>query len=222
MSINTMDIDEWKEAYFKELAETDWNKAYFMQTDRKAREDLLKKRIAKGEESAELELIQKLYDHRYIPTGNEPRHIDHAIRGLVNMVFLPETKKSFIKRRRYEKELKAVINDLGIPLAEPYGKEGQTVMYDEMCNIVRKYIQLCREDKQYNAVLFGFGRIKPKTQSRKIANSVVSVAVLVPKATGTEKEFEMLTAAARQVFPEEFPKTAEDFDIAASSAESKI
>ena len=80
MDDNILDIDKWKAAYFKELSETDWNKAYFLQTDKSARETLLKQRIATGEKSEELDLITELFGHRYTPEPKEPDHIDHAIR----------------------------------------------------------------------------------------------------------------------------------------------
>lgn len=209
-----MDFEEWKASYYEELAEKDWNKAYFMQPEKEAREALLKKRISSGEESEELSLIRELFEHRYTPVGKEPAQIDHAIRGIVNMGFLPETKKSMIKKKHFEKELHGILDDLGVFIAEKYGEAGQALMYDEMCNIVRKFVQLCREDKQYNAVLFGFGRIKPKTQSRKVARNLAQITFYVPRATGTEKEFLMLANAARQVFAEEYPKTAEDLENA--------
>jgi len=217
-----MDINEWKAAYFKELSETDWNKAYYMQTGKSEREALLKQRVATGEESEELELIFKLFDHRYTPVGKEPAHIDHAIRGLINMNFLPETKKSILKRKHFQKELDSILSDIGFHVAEPYGDAGQTIMYDEMCNIVRAFIHICQDDKQYNAVLFGFGRIKPERQSWKVARNLAQIAVGVPLSTGTVIEFQMLTAAARQVFGEEYPKTSDDYDNAVIMVKNSI
>ncbi len=209
-----MDMNAWRNRFLQDLAGSDWRKAYYMQTEQKDKQALIEARIAREGSSEELDRIIRFYEHRYVPVGKEPPGIDHAIRAMVNLNFLLHTKKGVFQKNRFEKDLHQILDDLGVFLVEPDDLSGQELLYEELCNVARKYIQLCREDRQYNQVLLGFGKIKPATQSKKVARDLVHLTYFVPRETGTEKEFAMLANAAKNIFLEEFSETASDFDDA--------
>lgn len=191
-----------------EAMHASWEERYFRETDRDMRRRILEDAAKEQGETAQIVLYRKLWQARYTPVGKEPKHIDHFIRGYMNMYYMARSLKSVFRRKVTEKELESVRTDWMFSfLARPeFAGIAEEALYREYGNTVRLYLELCLEDKSYGAALFGVMRMKDEKLKKKIAADIYGTAVRVPRAAGKEEEFSLFSSAARDTLYEMFPE----------------
>ena len=78
-------------------------------------------------------------------------------------------------------------------------------LYQELCNMTRLYLKLCKDDKTYSSIILGLGRMKDASLVQKMARDVFTLAYEIPRQTGLEEDFRLFTKAATDTFFEVYP-----------------
>ena len=182
-----------------------WSYEYKKETIREKRANLLlQMKESDGEDSSEYRFRKEIFDHRYITKDGQ--EIDTFIRG---WVLLSYYQKGFVfpgDRNRAHGEadetLKAWFADREY---EPESMEERVVL-DELYNMTLLYLTLCEDDKNFGSLILGIGRMKEDRLHDKIAHTIRSMAVDLPKRLGMERQFKLFTRAAGEAFRDRYGK----------------
>ena len=194
-----------------QILEKQWEREYYRELKRDKRKAILEAAIAEEGMSPENELRTKLLESRYGRQLEKGQSVDYFIRGWMTLRFLLNSSKSFMFKKKARKELDNVKKDWKFDLAAEYGEAGQKVLYQELCNLTRVYLDLCQKDRNYGSILFGLGRVKEETLMSKIGRDIYSVAYEIPQLIGAEEELKLFTDAATRTLTEVFPEISDDF-----------
>ncbi len=186
------------------MAEKLWVEQFVRELDRDERKKILEKAVAEEGMDPANELRTKILEARYLEKNG--MDIDVFIRGWMEMSFISNISKGSFGKKQVKKELDAVRKDWQFAEAAAYGETGAEVLYQELCNMVRLFVQLCQKDRAYGSVIFGLGHMKEKSLIGKIARDIYRVAFQIPRDAGVEEEFEPLSRAASEVYCEIFDK----------------
>ncbi|MEE8885757.1 MAG: DUF6553 family protein [Eubacteriales bacterium] len=177
-----------------------WVVQYMHETDKNKRKELLDQAVAVEGVTPENELRQKLYDARYVKVDGTDA--DRFVAGWMAVFYLRGTTKSIFSKKKIEKIRKELVDDWQMELIEAYGETGREVLYEELFNMTKLYIELCQQDRGYNSVLFELGKIKEDTLKAKIADDVFTNAYTTMRDTGLDQEFSIFTRAATDAYCE--------------------
>lgn len=218
-----MGLTEWEERELEKIrmtANIDLDAAYFNTTDKGERKDIYMRIVEKEGESEKTQIMKEFYNHRYVAKEKNLTKIDYAIRGWVNIGFLPEKYRGMFSKKKLPNKIKEILTNLGKDIADDHGKLGQELWYKELCNVCKLYIDLCMKDKAYGSVILGIGRIKESKLISKICFDMVNITHTIPSEIGTD-EFDMLARASKQAFNEYFPKAGNLYDRMIDKADGK-
>ena len=185
----------------------DWEEKYYSKQDKKERKDLLDERVSTGEDSQELELIQKLFDIRYKPAKGEPEQIDHMLRAMMELKFLQDGGKGLFSRSP-RKHLQSVYQDLGKDTAENYGETGRRIWYRECNHAGKTFLTINLGDRGYTSMFWGLGQLKDPVVKNKLAKDIYVITCKVPEELGITQELEVFSAAVQASYYESFPQDA--------------
>ncbi|MBR0397405.1 MAG: hypothetical protein IJI10_03960 [Eubacterium sp.] len=189
----------------------EWVQDYYNETDRPKRKEILEKAIAEEGMTPENELRKYLYDARYGDSEEAGREVDYFIRGWMTLEYMKATSKFFLTKRKINKEIATVREDWQFAKVAEYGQAGADILYDELCNLTRLYLQICRRDKAYGSFIFGLGRVKDSTLSKRVSDDIYRMAYELPHAMDLVEEFAPFTKAATRIFCQEFPHESGKF-----------
>ena len=196
------------------MEEKAWVKEYTEELDSNKRKEILAAAIEEEGLTPENELRKAILETRYTETKGQK--IDTFIRGWMELQFLSTSRRMLFGGRGMKKEKNRVREDLQLALAEEHGETGRQVLYEEFCHTARLFNHLCREDRGYTSVLFGLGRMKDSSVTKKIANSFYTVAYDVPARIGMEEELKDFSRALADVFSALYP---DEKDLLAGEAQ---
>lgn len=186
------------------MDEKSWDTLYRNETDRGNRKELLD--WAEKNDSIpvdELSLRRRLWESRY--DMKKGQQIDYFIRGWVRLNALREAARSARMKEKERKEIEGILSDWQYALCSEYGKTGERVLYDELYNTARLYIELCEQDRRYNAVALGVGHIKEEKRIEKIAAEFRVMLSDIPQRLGRGQEFALFVKAASDAFCDRYP-----------------
>lgn len=192
---------------------SNWPEAYYQSTDREERLVCLKERLESGEADEKDRLRMKYWELRYKQRENMPEGVDYFIRSWMEMYFISRKPDSRLQRKQYKKILEEVKKDFGFHLAKESGSAGEEVLYQELCNAVSLYIELCKTDSKYNSQLLGIIKLKPDKLAEKIGNELWRISVRVPEALEEAENFEALKRACQNTFWKMYPKYTDNQEI---------
>lgn len=195
---------------------------YFETVDVDERRNILDRIKENGADEEFVRICEELFERRYVSREKNVKSIDYAIRGWVNMKFLPEVARGWFTKKKLSEKVKEVLDDFGYDVCEKYGAYGKEIWYKELCNIVRVYIKLCQSDKGYGSIIFGIGKMKKEKLVAKIGQDIVTVTYSIPKEIGMLMQFEQLAQAAKTVFVEHYPKEAMYYEQLLDEADLKV
>ena len=180
------------------MAENLWVEQYRCEIEKEDRKEILDKAIAEEGLTEENALRKQYFEWRY--EKNKKTEVDRFIRGWMSLAYLDNEIKSMFGKKRIKKAIEDIREDFHMDLAAGYGEMGQRVLYDEFYNTARLYISLCEEDKTYNSILLGLGRMKPAKLVAKIAADLYHVSCEIPKEIGMEEELKLFREALTEAF----------------------
>ena len=186
------------------MAEKLWVAQYMRETDSLKRAKILQAAIAEEGMLPENELRSKILEARHPLQDGRP--IDCFIRGLMHLKFMDGGSMGLFGNKRIEKEKQKVYEDWQIDLVKSYGEVGEEVLYQELFNMAKLYIELCHDDSAYRSVFFGLGRMKEDKLTAKIANEFYKLGYAIPARFDMQEELRPFTRGLTDAFCEIFDR----------------
>lgn len=180
-------------------------KLYYQEIDKQKRKALLDGAIAEEGMNPEYELRLALWERRYEQREKEPEGVDYYIRGWMTVMYLKQTATSIFGKRSALRDIQKAKKDWNLEFLKEQGDLGERLLYQELYNMVKLYIHLCSNDKNYRTYLFGMMQIDQKKLTEKIARDVEECTRRIPQILGEEKELRVLQRAAADAFCDVFP-----------------
>ncbi len=177
------EIECWKEFY--EELDPDKRKALY--------EEGLKKQEDDGANAFRAELMKLRY--------TDPRNPAHRVDNFLwQMVILPGfLRPIYFFKPVGEREVSAVIRELGLEGAEDWDEAKRSAAYWEYRNTADRYLSTCT-GPGYAKKFFGVMASSDEEKLAKTARDFYSMAVTVPEKYGREKELELFTRALKDAF----------------------
>lgn len=198
-----------REELEKRLA--NWPESYYLERDPEVRKVLLDAADEAGLTPKENEFRRKLYGLRYkkADTGIQDKYLG----AWLGMKFLTEQSGGLFGNKYNPKKVKKLLDPIGFEDLSDAGAEMlgddilyRSVLYEELHHLGRLYIALCQEDRGYNSVLLGFGKISPESQVKKIASEVRKVGIGVIEDYKPGDKYGIWTRAVTTAFADTFPE----------------
>ncbi len=170
-----------------------WPENYYLETDPEKRKAILE--VQNNPEEAELnKLRMELWNLRYEKMKNG-KYKDTFLGAMLEFLIMRGQSVSAMGKRRMKKDAQKALEMFGIPKAEHFGKE---LLVEEIKHAVLLYSISSLNDKNYNAVLFGFGKKKKENVEAKITSDLDAVGHEVPEKLEMVEECQILTEAIEQ------------------------
>ena len=181
---------------------------YYRESDPARRLALLNMSIEAGEEPELNQIRRELWDIRYqdpSELGGDTR-ADGFIALWMLMEFNIDSGKRFMGVRGGRKEIMKQLNKMKFQEICAKGKDYEELLYRECKHLVKFYMTLCAQDKNYNSILCGLITIKKESSEAKMKRDIYETAIRLPKDLNLEEELALVTKAAHEVYGQEYPE----------------
>lgn len=179
-------------------------KQYYQETNKDKRKKILEAAIEEEGMNPEDELRLELWERRYGQRKNEPEGIDRYIRGWMGMLYLDQSASFFSGKRKALREIRKVKEDWNEELLKGKGELGEKLMYQEMYNMIKLYMELCVTDRSYTTTMFGMMRVDEKKIVQRMEKEIYVVTCEIPRNLGMQEEFQILRKAAKDAFTDQY------------------
>lgn len=146
-------------------------------------------------------LYRKLWEARF---GKRKPKVDAFIGYLMDLKYLSEVGTTDFGGKK-RKEAAAMINGMMLDGFDDRPQEEQTIIYQELMNVVRRYIAVSQKGRGFTSVIFGMGELSDESVIKKLADQLSVIAFRAPHQLQMHAEFAPLQKAVLQVFKEDFP-----------------
>lgn len=181
--------------------------AYYREHDPIKRKNLLEKSIQEGEDPQENAIRKELWELRYsekAESGQDARA--DAFLGLwMTLEFNRDAAKRFFGSKSARKEINKYLTKLKFEEIRGKGELYEELLYRECCHLAKMYMELCETDRTYNSTLCGIMPIKGERAKQKIKLDIYETAVALPPVLKMERELELITKAAKEMYALHFP-----------------
>jgi len=147
---------------------------------------------------AQKALLEEIQKKRFY-TINQSGQTDLFIRAFVIILSTSEQGVNMFNRKSREKEFMSYMNDLGLAEYGNRTEEEQAVYREEWHAFAKRYIDICRQDKNYGSTVFGLLKMKKNQVVNKIENDINIVTKVYP----CEFQKQEMTAPLYQIMMEE-------------------
>lgn len=180
-----------------------WPDCYYRERNSLVRKELLDGAEEKGLTAEDNAFRKKLFALRYPgKTGPGGEQIDNYLRAWMDIRFLAESGNGIFSKGN-AKKLDRVMEEMGYNL--PANQAEENLLYQEFLHLGMLYLSLCQEDKNYNAILFGFGTISEDKQARKVAAEVRKIARTAFRKFNAEEKYRLFGRAIEEAYVSMFP-----------------
>ena len=175
---------------------------YYKQIDPLKRRKLLDRSDAQMEDPEGNRIRRELWEIRYKEkSGADPNtRADGYLRLWMAMEFNRNAAGKLFGARGARKELTKILENLEFRRFQEGSALEKELLYRECCHMVRSYIDISREDRNYNSVLMGLFSMKKESAEKKLQADIRDTAITLPSALGMEKELGIVAKAAREVY----------------------
>ena len=178
----------------------DWLINYYEQTDPLKRQQMLLEN--KNETMSEDDKLRmKLWEARY---GKGKPRKDMFVGYLMNLKYIVESGSIDLGGRKKKLAIEA-IPGLNLYEFESKPQTQKEIIFLELKNTCRKYIEISTGGRGFTSVIFGMGQLSDESIAGKIAEQISRIVFDAPHSLRMEKEFEPLQRAALEVFREMYP-----------------
>lgn len=175
-----------------------WPDNYYMETDAKKREGLLKAQL-ETDHSEENQVRYQIWTKRYTIPKKGVTGADYYMRMLIHMELLYEKKNSFFGKKSYQKGLAEIRDVFCLDLLKEK-PELANLWKEEFVHLWTLYISSCKDDNNYNGILLGLGKMSKDRLESKIKNDVEHKAVVIPEELGLAEELTLFRQAAWEAY----------------------
>ena len=177
-----------------------WEELFYAELNPEKRQSILYDNISEPRTKAD-KLREELWVARY---GRRKPRNDAFLGYIVNLNYIAESDGMDIGGKK-KKLAMEVIHGLHIFEYEKRDDEEQQIIYLELKNMWRRYMEVSQNGRGFTSVLFGMGQLSEESVAKKIATQVSAVAYNAPHQLRMEKEFAVLQRAATEAFRELYP-----------------
>lgn len=192
---------------------TDLIKRYYQEYDPMKRRRILEKSIQQGEDPERNQLRMELWELRYQEPSKAVKggRSDGFLLLWMNLKYADGNTGGFlIGTRRTIKEIKKTLEKLQIVKWKEKGGLYEECLYEECCHLMELYIYSCVSDKNYSSGLLGLMALPKEKVDSKITSDMYGAAIRVPRNLNLEKELDIITRAAKEVYSRHYP--VDEFD----------
>lgn len=182
------------------IIQEDWVRAFYEELNPEKRQELLYNHFSEPKTESDL-LREELWIARH---GKRKPRNDAFVGYLMNLKYISESDNVDIGGKK-KKMAVEIIHGLGIFEYESRGEEQQAIIYQELKNTWRRYIDISANGRGFTSVLFGMGQLSDESVAKKIADQISAVAYAAPHLLRMDREFSVLQKAAAEVFREIYP-----------------
>lgn len=168
----------------------DWPENYYMETDPEKRKKILDSQNDPAEEEVN-KLRRELFDLRYKKEKNG-KMIDRFLGAWMEFLIMKSQLNSVMAKRRLRKDAIRALDMFGIPQVEHFGKD---LLMEELKHAVLLYCYASQSDRQYNSIIFGFGKKKKEDVEIKIKSELLLISEKIPEKLEMVEEMKLLTEA---------------------------
>ncbi|MCD8365592.1 MAG: hypothetical protein LUC83_07250 [Clostridiales bacterium] len=143
-----------------------------------------------GEKLAQM---KKLFEIRYTQ-DKKGVWADSYLRSLLELRMVADDMGSSFSSRRNRKMGTEAVRRFCLDRGDEFEEE---ILYRELCHLIALYISDCNKDKNYNSVIWGFGKRSEEKIRGKITYDLLQVSEEIPKYLDMEEECRLLTAAIK-------------------------
>ena len=187
-----------------------WPDCYYKERSAVVRKQLLDEADARGLTPEDNAFRRELYEIRYLPKRTEDGEpLDSYIKAIFDLRFMAEETEGIFRKLKPEK-LDKVMNNLGFLKADTQARKN--LLFMEIYHLGMLYSSLCAEDKTFNSMLLGVGRISEDKQAKKIANEYYRVAYKALDNFGGTEKYALFRQAMVKAYTDMFPDYEELFD----------
>lgn len=160
-----------------DIDEAAWLNLYQKSTDPLKRLEYLKDAAGLFPNSAaELKARQFLWENRFAAMTQMKQLADFDLQFIQTLVYCAENP-GWLNRRKGDKAVREYWSKkMSIIESADLGKNQmkaiQKLIAEEFFNLIYRYLELCRKDKSFNALLFGMGKVKPTTAYNRMKNQL--------------------------------------------------
>ncbi|WP_274422875.1 DUF6553 family protein [Blautia sp. XA-2221] len=176
---------------------------YYREADPRKRKALLEQALASGEDMEANEIRREIWEARYKDDGTNVA--DGYLKFWMSMEFNKNAGNRLFGVKSAQKEIRKELNSVKYPEFLNKSELHKELLYRECCHLIKLYMDLCKTDRSYNTMLCGIITIKEEDAKAKLQKDIYKTAVCLPKDLGMEKELDLLTRAAREMYELHFP-----------------
>ena len=178
---------------------------YYKETEPEKRKKLLDQAIESGEEQDANEIRKEIWEARYKGTTNEGGLADGYLKLWMTLEFNRNAGHKIFGAGRAQKEILRELDDVKFREIRNKSALHEELLYKECKQLVKLYMDLCEKDKNYNSVLCGLVTIKKDSAVAKLKRDIYETTIRLPQELGLEKELDLVSKAAREVYELQFP-----------------
>lgn len=146
-------------------------------------------------------LRERLWVARY---GKRKPKNDAFVGYLMNLKYIAESGTTDIGGKK-KKMAAEVIHGLQIYEYEKKSECEQNIIFEELKNTCRRFIDVSARGRGFTSVLFGMGQLSDESVAKKIAEQLSLVVFTAPHMLRMDREFAVLQRAAVCAFRDVYP-----------------
>lgn len=178
---------------------------YYRETEPQKRKELLEQAIASGEDQEANAIRKEIWEARYKDITNDGSLADGYLKFWMALEFNRNAGHKVFGSGRAQKEIFKELDDVKFREISKKSSLHEELLYRECLQLVKFYMDLCEKDKNYNSILCGLVTIKKDSAISKLKRDIYETAIRLPKELGLEKDLELISRAAREVYELQFP-----------------
>ena len=186
-----------------------WQKEYYKEPHPVKRRRLLEMGIQEEGETPENLVRRELYGVRYAKPSDVDKKVpaDSFLALWMALEYNKEVGGGLFGYdiRRAQKEIRKKLDDARIREYIDKGGDYERLMREELCHMVRVYMNLSLTDRSYGSTLFGLMKMGEDNLKDKLREDVRSIAFFLPKKVQLEEEMAPIGKAIETVYEEFFP-----------------
>lgn len=200
--------------YYKMLE--NWPYEYCHMTDAIERRILLNLAIEQELDPEGNKIRLELWNRRYPNAEKQYAKgktiVDESLKAWMALDIASADVYSLFGKKKVIREARKQLEILGKDFVSQYGKLGEQIYYEELYQLTWQYMRLCEDDRNYNTLLMGVGRLKPDEYANKVAQNIYRVCYKIPHVLDMQEEFSVFQKAAREAFYDMFPRYEAIYD----------
>ncbi|MBQ1490896.1 MAG: hypothetical protein IIZ39_02955 [Blautia sp.] len=182
---------------------------YYKEANPVKRRHMLEKAIQDEGETEENKIRKEIYAVRYAKSSQVDKKIPAD--SFLALWMMMEYNKNVggglfgMDIKRAQKEIRKHLKDAHIQEFLDKGGEYERLMKEELCHMVRVYMNLSLTDHSYGSTLFGLMKMGSDNLNDKLREDVRAIARDLPARVDMKEELSPVTEAIARVYEEFYP-----------------